>query len=128
MSEAELTFLQEHSLEKLRKQLQGVSKKAIKLLEDTMNNEKEDLKVRMSAANKLVEYSVSVSDMIERSNLQRTILEIKAKGSSFNGNIRNLPQQDDKPKALYNPNEVMRVGDNRLEDEIVDMSTVRSVE
>lgn len=89
------TFVKKkHELDKLLKSIEKVSPEAVKLLTDTMNNEKIELKVRIDCAKTIIELNKSLAQQISADEMARLIAEVKL-GS---GTSKTLTLED-KPKA-----------------------------
>lgn len=64
-------------LDKLLRELVKHGKKAVEVLVEVLDSEKVDLKTKMAAATKLLEFQVSVAKEVSTDQLQRLIAEVK---------------------------------------------------
>lgn len=80
LKEGPIFAKKKHELDDLLKQLNKVTPEAVELLVSTMNNEKVPMKERVKCADKLLGYKITVSEAINKDELNRTIAEIKVNG------------------------------------------------
>ena len=85
-----VTFLKEkHELTKLLKSLDTAATKAVKLLTDTMNNDKTDEKTRLECANKIIGFYMAASKQINDEDMARLIAQVRLGGN--NGGFKLKP-------------------------------------
>jgi hypothetical protein len=95
--EEPITFLKKtHELQAMLKALDKGSKDAVELLVRTMNDEKQDLKIRLDCAKTVISSNASVAAQVSADSMSRLIAEIKVKPG---GASKTLTLEDGKPKT-----------------------------
>lgn len=79
-------------LSKLLRRSDRVAVDALKFLEDTMNDEKADLKLRVACAKEIVGINIDTAKIVNQDNLQRMVAQLK-----LNPGQGNLVEKDSTP-------------------------------
>lgn len=84
-----------HELQGLIKLLEKGSKEAVEMLIATMQDDEADKRLRLSCAEKIINYHVSIQENINNDNMQRQVAQIKL-GGGFEKNLKTA--ETEKPK------------------------------
>lgn len=100
-SETKITFLRgKHDLTKLLKQLEGITKEAVEVLESTMRESK-DVKLKVECAKQIINFTMATSKQISDEDMARLIAEVRLStpanpkvGAMLQAEERKVPQLD----------------------------------
>jgi hypothetical protein len=115
---AQPIFKKEHELTDLLKKLKKLSKKTIEVLEQGL--ESKDERIKQQAANKIMDYLISMSKEVNQDQLARLVLEVKTSGLIGAGST--ATQDDNTPELNFD-----EIHPDFADAEIVDMSDVKAV-
>lgn len=105
-AKAELSFLEKNPLAAFQKKLKTTVPKALKVMTDIVEDESDKYtpKEKQDAAKFLLDSYVRVTDAITKDQFGRLVAEVKVKGLAANPKIKNVEDEESKPKAAFTLN------------------------
>ena len=110
-AEQRLTFARRNDLKKILRQLDKDSAEAIELLSTVMKDTEQDTKIRVQAAQYLIDKRIQVSESVSRDQLARTMAEAKILFEERKALPRekDVTEDDTPPKVTFNPEVVQDI-------------------
>lgn len=110
-------FKKKHELDKLVKQLNKISKKAVEVLEQGLTSQ--DERVRMIAAEKLLKFYMDSAEAQRADEIKAMLLDIKVNGLIGNGSTAD---DDDSPALDFD-----NISEEFRDSQVIDMGTVNKI-
>lgn len=113
-ADARLSFLtdpKKHNLSKMLKSLDKNVEQAIEMLVNVMNNDENDIKIRVECAKEIINKKVAISTEINKEMLSRTIAESRLILASRAAKMKTVTNSgeddDDAPVPMFVPNMIV---------------------
>lgn len=111
-AEQRLTFARRNDLKKILRQLDKDSAEAIELLSTVMKDTEQDTKIRVQAAQYLIDKRIQVSESVSRDQLARTMAEAKIlfeERKALPRAEKDVTGEDEPQKVTFNPEVVQDI-------------------